>query len=95
VSIVLHIDRLVIDEAVLGGERAASVLATIERELAQKLAQPGSADTLRSLGAIAALPPATLPPAGHMHDRLGTRIATALQHGLGITPAARGAGKEH
>ena len=94
-SIVLHIDRLVIDEAVLGGERAASVLATIERELAQKLAQPGSADTLRSLGAIAALPPATLPPAGHMHDRLGTRIATALQHGLGITPAARGAGKEH
>ena len=94
-SIVLHIERLVIDEAVLGGERAGSVRATIERELAQTLAQPGSADALRSLGAIAALPPATLPPAGHMHDRLGTRIATALQHGLGITPATRGAGKEH
>ena len=93
-SIVLHIDRLVIDEAVLGGERAASVLATIERELAQKLAQPGSADTLRSLGAIAALPPATLPPAGHVHDRLGTRIATAVQHGLGITPPSA-AQKEH
>ena len=94
-SIVLHIERLVIDEAVLGGERLGSVRATIERELAQRLAQPGSADTLRSLGAIAALPPATLPPAGPEHGRLGMRLATALQHGLGITPATRGAGKEH
>jgi hypothetical protein len=94
-SIALHIERLVIDEAVLGGERAGNVRAAIERELAQRLAQPGSADALRGLGAIAALPPATLPPPGHAHDRLGMRIATAVQHGLGITPAARSAGKEH
>jgi hypothetical protein len=94
-SIALHIERLVIDEAVLGGERAGHVRAAIERELAQRLAQPGAVDTLRGLGTIAALPPATLPPAGYAHDRLGMRIATAVQHGLGITPATRGAGKEH
>ena len=94
-SIVLHIERLVIDEAVLGGERAGNVRAAIERELARTLAQPGALDTLRGLGAIAALPAAMLPPAGHRRDRIGMRIATAVQHGLGITPATRGAGKEH
>ncbi len=94
-SIVLHIERLVIDEAVLGGERAGSVRVALERELALRLAQPGAVDTLRGLGAIAALPPVTLPPASLPHDRLGMRIATAVQHGLGITPAPRGAGKEH
>lgn len=93
-SIVLHIERLVIDEALLGGERAGSVRAALERELAQRLAQPGAIDTLRGLGAIAALSPATLPLASTPHDRLGMRIATAVQQGLGITPALRGAGRE-
>ena len=92
-SIVLHIERLVIDEAVLGGERAGDVRTALERELAQRLAQPGAIDTLRGLGAIAALPSASL--LSSAHDRLGMRIATAVQHGLGITPATRGAGKEH
>jgi hypothetical protein len=94
-SIVLHIERLVIDEAVLGGERTGDVRAALERELAQRLAQPGALDTLRGLGATAALPPASLPPASPSHDRLGMRIATAVQRGLGIAPAIRGAGKEH
>ena len=94
-SVELHIERLVIDEAALGGERAGSVRAALERELMQTLAQPGAVDTLRGLGAIAALPPATLPTASHPHDRLGVRIATAVQHGLGIIPATRVAGKEH
>ncbi|OHC44416.1 hypothetical protein [Rhodanobacter soli] len=94
-SIELHIERLVIDEAALGGERAAGVRAAIERELAWRLAQPGAVDALRGLGAVATLPPATLPTASHPHERLGVRIATAVQHGLGITPAARVAGKEH
>jgi len=95
VSIELHIERLVIDEAALGGERGGSVRTALEAELGRLLAQPGAAAALRSLGAAAALPPATLPPAGHPHERLGPRIATAVQHGLGITPAARVAGKEH
>jgi hypothetical protein len=95
VSIVLHIERLLIDEALLGGERAGSVRAALERELAQRLAQPGAVDMLRGLGAIAALPPAPLPLASTPHDRLGTRIATAVQHGLGISLANHGAGREH
>jgi hypothetical protein len=33
--------------------------------------------------------------ASHPHERLGPRIATAVQHGLGISPAAHVAGKEH
>jgi hypothetical protein len=94
VSIELYIERLVIDEAVLGGERAAGVRAAIECELARRLAQAGAVDALRGLGAVAMLPPATLPPARHPHDRLGVRIATAVQQSLGITPATRVAGKE-
>ena len=94
-SIELHIERLVIDEAALGGERAAGVRAAIERELTRRLAQPGAVDALRGLGAVATLPPATLPTAGHPHERLGVRIATAVQHRLGIIPVTRVAGKEH
>jgi len=94
VSIELHIERLVIDEAALGGERAGSVRTALEAELGRLLAQPGAAAALRSLGAAAALPPVTLPSAGHPHERLGPRIATAVQHGLGITPAPSVAGKE-
>ena len=93
-SIELHIERLVIDEAALGGEHAAGVRAAVERELAWRLGQPGAVDALRGLGAVDTLPPATLPPASRPHDRLGPRIATAVQHGLGITPAARATGKE-
>jgi hypothetical protein len=94
VSIVLHIERLVIDEPVLGGERAGSVRAALEVELEHLLAQPGAIAALRGLGAIAALPPGTLPPAGPPREQLGPRIAAAVQHGLGITPARHSAGKE-
>jgi hypothetical protein len=94
VSIELHIERLVIDEAALGDEHAAGVRAAIERELARRLAQAGAVDALRGLGAVAMLSPATLPPARHPHDPLGMRIAAAVQQGLGITPATRVAGKE-
>ena len=88
-SIELHIERLVIDEALLGGERAAAVRMALERVLTHLLAQPGGADALRGLGAQAALPPATLPPATRAQPRLGPRIATAVQQSLGIPSAAR------
>lgn len=86
-SIVLHIERLVIDEALLGGERAGDVRAAIERELAQRLSHPDAVNSLRGLGMLNALPPATLPAATHPRERLGTRIAAAVQGGLGL-PAA-------
>ncbi|HEY9238569.1 MAG TPA: hypothetical protein VIP10_07015 [Burkholderiaceae bacterium] len=94
-SIELHIERLVIDEALLGGERAGSVRLALERELPRLLAQPGAVDALRGLGAVSAPPAESLPVAAHPHEPLGPRIATAVQHGLGITPATRVAGKEH
>ena len=81
-SIVLHIERLVIDEALLGGERAGDVRAAIERELALRLMHPGAADSLRGLGTLNALPPAALPAATHPRERLGTRIAASIQGGL-------------
>lgn len=83
-SIELNIERLVIDAAVLGGEPAGDVRAAIEQELARVLTRPGAADSLRGLGAVAALSPAALPPVGKPHDHLGPRIATAVQSGLGI-----------
>lgn len=94
-SIVLHIERLVLDETLLGGERAGSVRAALERELTKLLAQPGAVDALRGLGTVAALPPALLPVATPPQPTLGPRIATAVQQGLGIPPITHTAGKEH
>lgn len=94
-SIELHIERLVIDAAVLGGEPPASVQAAIERELARQLARPGAVDALRRVGAVAALPPALLPIAARPHQCLGARIASAVQHRLDVASGmhhARGAG---
>jgi protein involved in polysaccharide export with SLBB domain len=91
-SIELHIERLVLDEALLGGERGTQVRDAIERELAGLLARPGTIGALRGIGAVAALPPATLQPASQPYDRLGARIAVAVEHGLGITPATRAGG---
>ncbi|GAP66347.1 hypothetical protein MBSD_n1654 [Mizugakiibacter sediminis] len=97
----LHIERLVLDGALLGGERAADVRAALQRELARQLAAPGALDALRGLGAVDALPPLPLKQARHAHDRLGGRIAAAVGQGLGIAAAAApsprpatGAGKE-
>jgi hypothetical protein len=84
VSIELHIERLVIDEAVLGGERADAVRAAIERELVRRLRLPGTADNLHHLGPVAALPSAALPAATLSPEPLGVRIASAVHQGLGF-----------
>ena len=86
-SIVLHIERLVIDEALLGGERASNVRATIECELARRLARPGGIDALRGIDAVAALPTVALPQPAPMQGPLGARIAMAVQQGLGLHPS--------
>ena len=90
-SIVLHIERLVLDEALLGGERAAAVPAAIERELGRLLVAPGAAVALRGIGSITSLPPASLPLGRHPKDQLGTRIATAASQALGVgeTPSGQ------
>lgn len=82
-SIELHIERLVLDAALLGGEPAAAVRSAIERELARQLAMPGVALALRGIGSVASLPHASLPPASHPNDQLGPRIATAVRQTLG------------
>lgn len=92
----LHIERLVLDQALLGGERAAAVRTTIEQELRRRLATPAAFTALRGIGTVATLPPAWLAPSSHPHDRLGTRIASAVQRGLGdsIPFTPRSTGKE-
>jgi hypothetical protein len=88
----LHIERLVIDEATLGGERAANVRAVLERDLARQLAQPGALDTLRSVGVVAMLSPAVLPPPFRLNERLGSRVAVAVRQSLGIASVPSGKG---
>ncbi|MFI4928039.1 MAG: hypothetical protein ACHP7E_10185 [Burkholderiales bacterium] len=83
-SILLHIERLVIDAALLGGEQADDVRAALERELARRLMQPRATDNLRHLGAVAALPPTTLPAAARSREPLGARVASAVQQSLGF-----------
>ena len=88
-SIELHIERLVIDEALLGGEGATDVRAALERELARRLATPGAAAALRGLGALESLPLQPLVHARHPRERLGERIAEAVGGGLDIAAGSR------
>lgn len=83
-SIQLHIERLVLDEALLGGERAHAVRAAIERELGRLLAAPDALAALRRIGSVTSLPLTSLPPAHHPKDHSGPRIATAVGQALGI-----------
>lgn len=94
-SIELHIERLVIDAAVLGSERVGDVRAAIERELGRSLARPGVADALRGIGTVATLPAATLPPASRPRESFGTRIASAVQQRLGLPAATRHGSAAH
>ncbi|MFC5526871.1 hypothetical protein ACFPPA_14110 [Rhodanobacter ginsengisoli] len=80
----LHIERLVLDDALLGGERATAVRSAIELELAERLAGPEVESALRGIGSVASLPPAVLPQARHPKERLGPRIATAVGQALGV-----------
>lgn len=88
-SIELHIERLVIDAAVLGGERADALRVAIEHELGRRLASPGTPCALRDIGARAALPPISMPAAPRRHETLGARIAGAVQGSL-MPTAERG-----
>jgi hypothetical protein len=88
-SIQLHIERLVLDEALLGGERAGSVRDALERELTQRLVQVGAVDTLRGLGAVAALPPVKLLAATYPQQTLAPRIARAVRQSLGVSSVTR------
>jgi hypothetical protein len=92
-TIVLHIERLVLDEALLGGERAGDVRAAIERELARRFALPGTIDALRGIGAVDRLSASQLPHARDGRHPLSGRIAEAVGHGLGIEAGGNGGWK--
>jgi hypothetical protein len=91
-NIVLHIERLVLDQAVLGDERASSVRTAVERELSQRLRQPGVIDALRGIGHAATLPAVPMPAPSSRLDRLAPRIATAVHNGLNPSGARSGHG---
>ena len=91
-SIELHIERLVIDEAALGGERATAVRQAIERELRRQLGRAGVAEALSRMGSVAALPSAVLPPV-QPRASFGVRVASAVQQSLDFH--AGGGAKAH
>jgi len=91
-NIVLHIERVVLDQAVLGDERASAVRAGIERELSQHLRQPGVIDALRGIGHTATLPVVPMATPSSPLDRLAPRIAMAVHHGLNPSGARSGHG---
>jgi len=80
-SIHVHIDRLVLDPALLGGLSPRRAQRAIEQALGAQLAVPGVAAALSSLGHLDTLPSHALPdgPAP-----LGARVGTALSHALGV-----------
>jgi hypothetical protein len=83
-SIVLHIERLVLDEALVGSERPGAMRMAIEHELLRQLAQPATAERLRNLGAVDELPTVALPAARYPREHLGSRVAIAVRDGLGV-----------
>jgi hypothetical protein len=89
-SIVLHIERVVIDEAVLKGESPARLHAALERELRQQLSSPGAIDALRAMGSVASLSPRGAPAGHRAHEGPGARIAAAVGQGLDIPPVTGG-----
>ncbi len=89
-SIVLHIERLVLDEAVLGGERASKVRTELERELERQLSSPGALHALPGIGSVVSLPSCGLPDASHVRSSIGGRIAAAVGQGLGVGVAVHG-----
>lgn len=88
-SIELRIERLVIDEVVLGGDRASSVRVALERELAQTLSHPDAIRALSGIGAVMSLPACGMPDAKRVRTGLGGRIAVAVGEGLGVGDAAQ------
>lgn len=80
----LRIERLVLDEPLLGGERAADVRVALERELRRMLGVPGAMDALRGIGRVDAIPALSMPNGARTPGRLGPRIAGAVGQGLGI-----------
>jgi len=94
VSIELHIERLVIEESLLEGERVVAVRQSFERELTQWLAQPGAIDRLRRIGAVTMLPATTLQAATRPGQRVGGRIAAAVGYGLGIDAQVGKSGRD-
>lgn len=93
-SIELHIERLVIDEALMQGTRSATVRAAIESEMMRYLAQPGALDALRGIGAVAALPATEFPASTGPQNGLGERVAAAVQQRLGVPTAGVGGAVE-
>ncbi|RUL78932.1 hypothetical protein [Dyella choica] len=88
-TIALHIERLVLDAALLDGERGEVVRSAIERELAQRLAGHDP-EVLRHIGAVASLPVQNLPQATLAHISIGARVAAATGNALGLSPAGQG-----
>ena len=84
-TVKLHIERLVIDEALMCGKQRAAVLAEIEKALAQRLVSGDAIPSLRAIGSVAALPSQTLPQEMPMHRSLGARIAVGVGQALQVS----------
>ena len=76
-SITLHIERLVLDEALAMG-RGAALRESLERELIRQLAAAGPNQAWQRIGAVSALPPAVCLPTDKHSDGLGSRVAAAV-----------------
>lgn len=85
----LRIDRLVVDDSLLAGERAPGICHSLERELVRLLSAPGAGDILRRIGAVDVVSPTPLPAASDRRVGLGTRVAAAVGMGMGLDDADR------
>ncbi|WNL45681.1 hypothetical protein RKE25_20070 [Dyella sp. BiH032] len=84
----VHIDRLVVDEALLGHMRPAALRTAVEDALRRELARSGTPERLAKLGHLDAVAPAKLTPARHPGEGLATRLAATVGASLGIGTSA-------
>jgi hypothetical protein len=80
----VHIERLVIDEALIGNGDRAALQAAVATELTQLLAAQGLGAAWRAGGAVPTVRGGTVEPAaGQDPARLGQQVAQAVYRRIG------------
>jgi hypothetical protein len=84
----LHIERLIVDGALIGSGRPAAVQSAVEVELTRLLTAGGLSRELAAGGTLPALSAGEIQFASGHPDTLGTQIARALYSSIAVSAGA-------
>jgi hypothetical protein len=83
-NIILHIERLTIDEGFIGRGQRMTLQAAVETELSRLFSEGGLAEGLQSGAALPSIRPLTMQMKGASGSKdVGTQIAQTVYRGIG------------